>query len=504
MSSFFIDLHCHPQYRPFARSFRGGAHPERQSESPAHKSNLWHYDPPRPTDKLLNYFVGITKFSQNNLTASLYGRLWVLCLGMGTPEKYFFRNKLGTSAITDLVDDFVTEFGKPRINAIEAMQDYWKDFGYEMAFLEDGMNHPVKIDGHWYSYHIPRNFAELQATMQANEADDSGTKSSNPVRLCILPTIEGLHVLNCGLEQPCDPATVLSNARALKQMDHAPWFVTFAHHFYNELSGHARSLRRQIGQLTNQEEGINSGFTPLGEQVLDVLLDNSTGRRIHIDVKHMSPLARQQFLQWRKSRYQSSIPIIISHGVANGLPRMGATVSDFPELGNAFIVPTEDERGGDGEWKDHNGINFYDEELLEMVRSEGILGLQLDERRLANDAALRKVKNSLFRHKIMHYRSELLWKQVQYIGELLDKNGLFAWGHMAIGSDYDGLVDPLNGFWTAEQYDELAGYLERHAYNYFRDKAPQRLQQSFNQIGADELVHRIFHQNAWDFMRRWF
>jgi microsomal dipeptidase-like Zn-dependent dipeptidase len=104
----------------------------------------------------------------------------------------------------------------------------------------------------------------------------------------------------------------------------------------------------------------------------------------------------------------------------------------------------------------------------------------------------------------MHYRSELVWKQVQYIGELLDKNGLYAWGHLAIGSDYDGLVDPLNGFWTAEQYDELAGYLERHAYNYFRDQASQRLQHSFNHIGADELIHRIFHQNAWDFLRRWF
>ena len=100
---------------------------------------------------------------------------------------------------------------------------------------------------------------------------------------------------------------------------------------------------------------------------------------------------------------------------------------------------------------------------------------QLDERRLANDETIKRVKHSLFRNKIMHYRSELVWQQIQYIAELLDDNNLYAWGkYMAIGSDYDGLVDPLNSFWTTEQYDDLANYLERHAYNYFKDK-PTRL-----------------------------
>ena len=36
--------------------------------------------------------------------------------------------------------------------------------------------------------------------------------------------------------------------------------------------------------------------------------------------------------------------------------------------------------------------------------------------------------NYLFRNKIMHYRSELVWKQIQYIAELLDNNDLFCLG----------------------------------------------------------------------------
>jgi hypothetical protein len=103
----------------------------------------------------------------------------------------------------------------------------------------------------------------------------------------------------------------------------------------------------------------------------------------------------------------------------------------------------------------------------------------------------------------MHYRSELVWRQIQYMGELFDKHDLYSWGNMAIGSDYDGLVDPLNSFWSAEQYDELASYLERHAYNYFRDHS-NRLKNSFNKISADILMQNIFRDNAWNFFKRWF
>lgn len=503
MPAFFIDFHCHPQYRPFARTFIGEQFPHQQSLSPTQKSSMWYYDPPALTDKLLNYMLGLTKFSQHNLTAAAYGHLLVVFAALGTPEKFFFKNKLGTGPLTDLIDDFATEFGRHRVNAIEAMTDYWEDFEREMSFLQDAANRAVKIDGHWYTYRLPENFDELASFMAANQQTGVGRSSSQPIQLAVIPTVEGLHALNCGLESPCDPSVVKRNATALRAGPHAPWFVTFAHHFYNELCGHARSLRRQIGKLTNQEEGINSGFTELGEQVLDILVKPGSQRRVLIDIKHMSPLARQQFRQWRKERYASEFPIIISHGVANGLPSYGATQSNYPELGNDFIVPLEDKRGGDGLFRDHNGINFYDDEIIEMAESGGILGLQLDERRLANEEAMRRVKNSVFRHKIMHYRSRLLWNQIQYIGELLDRQGLFAWQNIAIGSDYDGLVDPLNGFWTAEQFDELAGYLERHAYNYFRDHS-DRLTQSSNRIGADELVDRVFSSNGWSFLQRWY
>jgi microsomal dipeptidase-like Zn-dependent dipeptidase len=253
------------------------------------------------------------------------------------------------------------------------------------------------------------------------------------------------------------------------------------------LCGHSESLKGLIAKNCDQHLGLGTGFTPLGKEVLNMLLDNTGGKRILVDIKHLSPLARKQFFEMRKNQYPD-VPVIISHGVCNGLPTMGVTHSQYPELGSTF---------------NDKEINFYDDEIIDMVKSNGIMGLQLDERRVANDETIKGTKHSFFRNKIMHYRSELVWKQIQYVAELLDANDLFAWGNLAIGSDYDGIVDPLNSFWTVEQYPELKSFLERHAFNYMQNNSG-RLKNSFNKIKSDVIVQNIFQTNAWKFFERWF
>ena len=176
----------------------------------------------------------------------------------------------------------------------------------------------------------------------------------------------------------------------------------------------------------------------------------------------------------------------MSHAAANGRRSMKEPVIDLLETGMSLL---EDD------------INFYDEEILVMAQSNGIMGLQLDERRIASASALHNVAKSLFRNKIMHYRSELLWNQVRHIAELLDKNGLPAWDNIAIGSDFDGIIDPLNSFWTEEEMPFLADFLERHAYNYFQTGGGKERLKPHNQIAPHEIVTRIFSDNALRFIK---
>jgi microsomal dipeptidase-like Zn-dependent dipeptidase len=98
----------------------------------------------------------------------------------------------------------------------------------------------------------------------------------------------------------------------------------------------------------------------------------------------------------------------------------------------------------------------------------------------------------------MHYRSELLWNQIQHILELLDEEGLFAWNCIVIGSDFDGIIDSLNSFWTSEELPFLADFLERHAYNYMRTA---NLKVKENSINADEIISRIMSTNGLHFLK---
>ena len=83
-------------------------------------------------------------------------------------EKWFFNNKSGTGIFTDILEDFATEMGKPRIDAIQGMQDYFADLQTEFGFIEAMHDKVVKVDGNKYQYRIVNNFKELNAAMEEN------------------------------------------------------------------------------------------------------------------------------------------------------------------------------------------------------------------------------------------------------------------------------------------------------------------------------------------------
>ena len=98
-------------------------------------------------------------------------------------------------------------------------------------------------------------------------------------------------------------------------------------------------------------------------------------------------------------------------------------------------------------------------------------------------------------------RSKLLWNQIQHIAEILDREGLFAWDIQSIGSDFDGLINPLNGFWTTQQMSLLSTCLLKHAKKYMASPQSGNLNQN-NRITPEEIIERFMHDNAFEFLRR--
>ncbi len=479
--NYYVDLHCHPALKPLGKSFNYTPN-GRNSLRKRDKRSIWRYDPPSIFDKVINYLSGLTKFSQSNFTSLSYGDMGVVVVSLYPLEKWFVRNKVKNELILDLAANFALGIGDKRIDHIQKIENYFTDLLLEYDFYRQLDGTVISLPEGKFRYKIVRNYNEIEA-IRANE-----DLTKNVRTICVILSIEGMHVLNTGLKKIPDEVKVLQNVRQIKNWTYKPFFVGIAHHFFNDLCGHAQSLSPLIRGLVDQSEGINTGFTDLGKKVVEILLNPTNGQRILIDVKHMSTLSRKQYYHWLDTHEFGTdhIPIIVSHGAANGLTSFDNPVMGRPQT--ASKLQTAD-------------INFYDEEILKIAKSDGIFGLQLDERRIASESTLKQIKHAVSRNKIMHYRSALLWNQVQHVIELLDNNDLFAWDMLAIGSDFDGIIDPLNSFWTAEQMPQLADFLERHAYNYLKTHT---FKNEFNAIPADEIIDRIFTSNANRFFKKYF
>ena len=478
MTTQYIDLHIHPAMKPLGKSFDRGT-PGVNNPNKNAKDSIWYYDPPTPFDKLANIVTTLTKFRQADFTSLAKGGAEIVFVSLCGLEKGFVMNRLGTQLPGDIVANFVTGLGKKRIDHVQQMNDYFSDLELEYDFYRQLDGHPVKIDGKWVRYKIISSFNEI------SENSEPGVKT-----IFVILTIEGTHAFNAGLQRmgrTVNEEEVLTNAAKVKQWPHKLFFVGLTHHFYNEMVGHAQSLHGMVRKVCDQTEGLNEGFTELGWKLLRLLLDNTQGRRVLIDLKHMSVKARNEYYRFLETEHPNEIiPLIVSHGAVNGLRSATEKVED-DLLNYGKFQPTD--------------INIFDDEIVRIARSGGLFGIQFDERRVGSESELKKNGPNLNRRKMLFYQSKMIWNQIQHIADVLDRHGQFAWGIQCVGTDNDGMVNPLNGFWTSEDMPLFDSYLEKHAYNYLCSPQAKNLKEH-NQLKAADIVDRFMFGNAFYFLKK--
>ena len=484
MDTSYIDLHCHTAMKPYSKSFKYEP-PKQNDRDPNRKNSIWHYSPPTFFEKLANRVVTLTKFTQTDLTAMAKAKTKVVVMTLYPFEKHFLsRRLLGWKGITDLLVNFVASISQARIDDVLRHRDYFEDLLGEYDFTMQMHNQVVQVDGITYTYRVVKNFQEIEANFQRE------TPTQKIINIVI--TVEGGHSFNTGLNIDTPSANeneVMKNVRKVKAWEHKPVFITLAHHFYNELCGHARSIGIKALKK-NQDWGLGTGITPLGFKVIALLLDNTNGKRVLIDIKHMSLDSRKSYYGLLDTQYQNEdIPIIASHGAANGMRSVVETeLSDYPDMAQYF---------------NNIKINFYDDEIIRIAKSNGLFGIQLDERRIGSKKAIRKSKIIIHnKRKQLRKKSVLVWRQVEHMAVVLNKEGLFCWGIQSIGSDFDGIVDPINGFWTAENIKDMAEELVNRANEFLDAKRDSLL--PFNRITADAIVQRVLRDNASEFLKKYY
>jgi hypothetical protein len=462
------DIHCHPNLKTFGHSF------SYVKKNKYNKTHLWFYDPPNVVTKLLNTVTGLTKFRQTDFSTMAKGNVRLAFVSFYPFEKGFFHSAAINPKVAATLANFVTGIGYSRVRHLQKHTDYYQDLYDEYTFFQNSCKE-FMVDGRAFFWEFPGSGNDVERILNSENG------------IAVIPTIEGAHVLNTGLHpygREADEETILQHINSLKTWDFPPFFITFAHNFNNEMCGHARSLER-LGKMVDQNQNLDGDFSQLGIRVLHTLLSRQNGRPIFIDIKHMSLRARLTFYDIIESEYNNEIPVIVSHGAVTGTGLSGSG------SGNSDCTFCGDD------------INFFDEELIKVVETGGVFGLQMDSNRLAQAA---KVKSSL-RHLFSPYSFldsvRIIWLQLQHFAEVLDRQQLFGWGNMTIGSDFDGTINPLNGIWTAENYQAMAEQLVVQADAYLKSSNPLRLSENKN-ISAEEIVERFVYRNAVDFVKRYY
>ena len=134
------------------------------------------------------------------------------------------------------------------------------------------------------------------------------------------------------------------------------------------------------------------GIQEEGFSIMKKLLDPNEGQIMYVDIKHMSLFSRIQFYAWRRQNFPNT-PIIASHvglvgrswhyikkGVWKVEQKSKFESKRVYHLMEKYKGHLEDTRFYP------NSINLYDEEIITIVKSRGLIGISLDKRILGSQS----------------------------------------------------------------------------------------------------------------------
>lgn len=377
--------------------------------------------------------------------------------------------------------------------------DYWSEFQREYAFLrsQDGLRHDAdlvssrageseRVSGR---FHLVGSREQLRDIIEG-DGDD----------LAVLLTTEGIYFCTIDAQgRPLPVETALQRVQQLKAMSPPPFFVSPAHHFDNGFCGHARSIPDKGQLIIDQSARIDVGLEErdeLGLRVLRALLDldrdlnDLGGRRILVDAKHMSARSRQQYYarivrpynQARRGS-QPRLPVIFSHVGYSGVATLDRMVADLAREGDHWRS---------GGWY-ANSVNVSDEDVRMVHASQGLIGLIFD-RRLLGVGPGQQVPQEQW--------PLLLCQQLLGMADVIVQDKRLPaderrtiWDRLCLGTDFDGVINPVPIYPTA-----LA--LERFAEDLARLLHEQRHTRMIAEIGVDALVEKLAWENAYRFALR--
>ena len=420
------------------------------------------------------------RFSQSDFSKSFAGNMRILGMALHAVERSLMNQLVSKPGIIARI--LGLDIAKMREIYASRPFDILQQ---ELAFFYQYLKEP----GGSREAVVAKNYAHLQQIL------------ANPDQIGILLCIEGAH--NLGFEyrdelfpalnkkiapaEPLNEALVDERIGFMKQ--HNVFMLTLCHFVFNHLATQPKAVELTGAKKIITKNPIHSlkqvgdyrGLTFLGSYMVESLFENN----IQIDIKHCDAMSRKHIYQIARKMNKT---VIGSHVACSGRP---TNIQN-----NHLLNPMEDsekERLASMKFNMWD-INLHDDDLIAIHELGGLMGLIMDERVLAGEKLLKEIR----RTNGNWY--SVVYNHIEHIYQVLRKAGFPASGcfdSICIGSDFDGMIDPIDTVTNEADMPRLARELESLIEaNYKQFEA--------SDLSPQQIVQKIMGKNVQAFLSKHF
>ncbi|MEO1436767.1 MAG: hypothetical protein AAFV80_14610 [Bacteroidota bacterium] len=440
-------------------------------------------------------FKFMPKTSQADFRSLAKSRAPVSVISFGSMPKFFLRSKI-----------FKASELKYIMACITGMQ-----FSESVAYIED-FNYFDDFMGYYNFLKSQRNvvypFMGLDNTfMMISNKSDFQLALDNPDQLGIILSLTGAHVLGSSVFQENGLTTtegyrrlILKNIQKLKGqvpimentsffMEHPIFYFGLASADENGIVGSARMMGKKQESVFGKQTNVGTGFTALGQEVVEALLDDTQGNRILIDISQMSLDGRKQYYAYVRDlrKEGKEIPIVASHVGISGL-----------NWDSDLYRAPDDELKNLESYLNHWRISMSRQDIQNILESKGLIGVPIQ---------LQKTCGTKFflglREIVPGSAQERAWYVQAYLANVFTivdvHNKKEAWDHIVVGSEFDRISPSYRPYETAAEMQafirDITKYLESEAgiFDLFAEEDIDRLSFGYE---PKELVHKLFYENS--------
>ncbi|MCB0402148.1 MAG: hypothetical protein KDD41_08695 [Flavobacteriales bacterium] len=327
----------------------------------------------------------------------------------------------------------------------------------------------------------------------------------------VVLSVEGAHCFHSNAPYGSDELhhDILNNFRTANEWDHPLFYLTLTHFAYNYVVAHSwslpipglakKALFKKFKPYRNPA-GF-TGITETGHQLIEEAIGKtgSKNRRTLIDIKHLHIDARQEYYNIAKN---NNIPVIASHMGVSGIARYAEARKVVPNNNSAKVI-------GNGQFNPWP-INLCDEEIDIILKSDGIIGLNLDQRILGagnkkfKDQLIDFLKSEGIRRREVNYDDgykdyERLWHTGLLVENILhivrvasDKKK--AWDQICMGADFDGNINPIDNCITIDEFSDLEESMVRYL------KLIPDIDRNLCGYTPEEVCRKVMYENGKTFL----